>query len=468
MVQGKEPEKSTSKSKEVHFQEPPAYPKVLGAGRGGRVTPNVYGMKPKPAPRPLSDQEKGRQMREMTWDRAPSVYTHMTIPINAPPVEAILRTGSDSVPALSLGVLTPTEQQKMRMDYYNIRNIALQRSQKCPYLGCNRVFKVSETDRLQRHLWNIHASDQCNFCDERLFKHWTAAQRKHHFLVHHIDNFAYDDRRSLNNDIEILSDGYVDHERESRWNFCSRCGRDHRILNVKGDRSNHDNICYPGATDGRYRWSPCTACGDWIADEKTHTHQCQPRSDEYEKPYCEKCALPLGLFTWDYARKHKECCNGRDNQDDQFCPWCGVALGDSMSVKLGHLRICGRRPDEEAEGPISLETGKLWPAPVETVRRKAPKVGGDQRQKKRLAAEAAAAEKEKIRAELDAAKKTLAALVEDSKGSKSRTALAQGSKSGAALVQGNKSGKDQTSKKATTEYVAALTTSTYYLHSPRP
>lgn len=349
---------------------------VTQAKPSGGVHPNFYGLRPAPQGQPLSDMEKAKHMRQLTWDRAPSVHTHMTVPINAPPVEAILRTGSDSVPILSLGVLTPTEQQKMRMDYYNLRNIVLQRSQKCPYYGCNRVFKISESDKIQRHLSDIHAADKCNFCDTLLYKHWSELQRREHFYREHYHNFAHGDLRRQNNKIIIPFDGHVNQERESLWNFCARCGRDHRELDVKADRANHDNICYPGALDSRDRWISCSHCGRWIGDLKIHTHECRLGVDTKEQPYCSKCSLPLGVFTSDYRSAHLNSCRGRNNIEDQFCPWCGIDLGGSKTLKLGHLRVCGRRPDENAEGPVDFESGKPWPAPAESRKGAGPKLAG--------------------------------------------------------------------------------------------
>ena len=161
--------------------------------QGNHPTNNgAAAFRPYPPARPLREKEplgekgnpKPEQMREYTWDKAPSVHTRNTIPINAPPVEKILRTGSDSLPEMSLGVLTPTEQRRLQTEFYDMRNNALDRSQKCPYQGCKRVFKISETNRLQQHLWNVHVGDRCNFCDVVLYEYWTEDQRRQHLLGH--------------------------------------------------------------------------------------------------------------------------------------------------------------------------------------------------------------------------------------------------------------------------------------------
>lgn len=349
--------------KGVRFQGQSEKPETSAKKPPAGVTPDFYGLKPKPPRQPLSSQEKAQVMREATWDKAPSVHTHMTIPINAPPVEAVLKTGSDSVPALSLGVLTPTEQQRMRMDYYVLRNTALQRSQKCPYRGCSRVFKINDVDRLQQHLDDIHAGEKCNFCDITLFKHWSDDQKQTHFIHKHFECFALENPWKHDDAISIRSEGRVDLDREWRWNFCARCGRDHRSLDVKADRTLHNNLCFPGSKHGQRDRTACSKCGNFVRAGKTHTHRCPDRVEEDEQPHCWRCGLPLGLFTRAYRHKHIAGCKGRNNVVDQFCPWCGISFDDSPIAKLKHLRQCGLRPPD-ADGPVDLATGQPWPVVV--------------------------------------------------------------------------------------------------------
>lgn len=301
-----------------------------------------------PYQRPIIE-EQHRSLREAAYTKAPSVYTNNTIPDNAPPVEKVLRFGFDNLPVMSAGILTPTEQRQVQLDHYALRNIALERSQKCPYRGCSRVFSVAEDARLQAHLVDVHEAEKCNFCDEVLYRYWTENQRRAHFLAEHSRLFVTRTGMAEDNSFTMPSQHRTDYEREARWTFCARCGRNHDILDIKADRVHHDNVCYQGNDAERMQiWDGCVKCGAHIPTGSKAPHYCQQLFNPDESPYCDKCALPLGLFSDLYRATHQLHCRGQSHDDGKYCPWCGI----EVSPRASHINECSQRPDADAEGPV--------------------------------------------------------------------------------------------------------------------
>lgn len=312
-------------------------------------------------PQPVPRGETRRDVREVTYPNPPSVYADNEIPQNAAPIERVLRFGSDNLPPIALGVLTPSEQRKLQIEHYDMRNILLDRSQKCPYRGCDRVFSLAEDDRMQQHLAGAHMGDSCNFCDEVLYHHWTVNQRRAHFLNRHCDLFV--DMHHVENDNRFRAGprphGQVDWERESRYTWCPRCGRDHVTLNATADREHHDLVCYPGAPEGQ--WMVCHKCGE--IHSITKYHECREVVNTMEWPYCHRCGLGVGQFSELYRGKHLLHCMGFRREDVRRCPWCQRDLeeGAESYNKLGHLTHCYAKPDPAAQGPLDPDTGKPWP-----------------------------------------------------------------------------------------------------------
>ncbi|OIW22707.1 hypothetical protein CONLIGDRAFT_153218 [Coniochaeta ligniaria NRRL 30616] len=319
---------------------------------------NPFMRRVNPKTQPPTREQRQQEMREAAYTKPPSVHTHNDMPQNAPPIEKVLRFGSDNQPMVSLGVLTPTEQRHMQLNYYNMRNILLERSQKCPYRGCDRVISLAEEDRMQQHLADAHMGDKCNFCDEVLYAHWTVNQRRAHFLKQHSDLFLIRNEVEDNNRFGARArpHGQVDYERESRWTYCARCGRDHTDLNARADREYHDTVCYPGAP--KDDWAVCVKCG--VIHSITERHTCREVANTFEWPYCEDCGLATGLFSELYRATHQLHCKGFNSEDAKYCPWCGLETDSDPSMKLLHMRQCDMCPDEQAEGPLD-ENFEPWP-----------------------------------------------------------------------------------------------------------
>ncbi|KAH8655965.1 hypothetical protein BGZ61DRAFT_541145 [Ilyonectria robusta] len=149
--------------------------------------------------RPRSPHPVDSEERLETWSEQPSIHDRPDahawlglggypplpkIPINAPPVEAILRTTS-SVPMVSKAVLTVTEQQKLQKNFWALRNFILGRSVKCQYKNCEFSYRVDRPADIEDHLMKEHRADKCMWCDEPLWEFWDHEQKLHHLQTEH-------------------------------------------------------------------------------------------------------------------------------------------------------------------------------------------------------------------------------------------------------------------------------------------
>ncbi|KAL2268406.1 hypothetical protein VTJ83DRAFT_3252 [Remersonia thermophila] len=125
-------------------------------------------------------------LRQYSWARPLDVHMRNEIPVNAPPVDRLLDIRADSVPVVSLSVLTPTEVRQLQRDYHDMRNLVLGRVEKCPYKGCGEAVPTDEPGGMDRHLREQHTAVQCNFgCGEPLFAHWSPSEWRTHFWENH-------------------------------------------------------------------------------------------------------------------------------------------------------------------------------------------------------------------------------------------------------------------------------------------
>lgn len=136
---------------------------------------------------PKSDMDKAAEKRKYSYTHPLSVHTEGNIPINAPPLERLLRPPTESMPIVTQAFLTPTEVLQLQRDYFDLRSIVLRRSVQCNYADCTAVFPANYPERMDRHLQDCHVSWGCNFCDELLYKHWPAEKKVQHYLVNHAD-----------------------------------------------------------------------------------------------------------------------------------------------------------------------------------------------------------------------------------------------------------------------------------------
>ncbi|KAF7553927.1 hypothetical protein G7Z17_g3293 [Cylindrodendrum hubeiense] len=161
--------------------------------------------------RPTSPHPVDSDERFASWSAQPSIFDHAEayeefgdiglwssgdapplvpeIPINAPPVEAILRTTS-SVPMVSKAVLTVTEQQRLQSDFWELRNMILNRTAKCPYKNCNFSYRLDREVDMQHHLVREHRVNECLWCREPLWEFWDMKQKRDHLRNEHRGQLA--------------------------------------------------------------------------------------------------------------------------------------------------------------------------------------------------------------------------------------------------------------------------------------
>lgn len=348
----------------------------------------------------LDDFAKGKIFREWSYGRPLSINMQgqaPSIPINAPPLEALLKTPghgalpSDSVPVISTQVMTPTEQRHLQEAFFRMRTFALNRAQPCPYEGCLAYFPVDDAGLIsfRKHLKDAHMGVNCPFCKDPLFAYYSPKQIKDHFIDNHSDYFSMKD--DLRRDTGATCPDYQNvHRREEMWNYCARCGRNHNLLNVKADRQYHDNTCYPGApiadvvaSDGGTRCF-CRHCGLEDLGSLDSPHDCKATPEDIQqKVFCPECAFPTHVLSRIYAHKHISHCRGAAHDRASWCPWCAIDLTIlSPQAKLKHLADCALKP-LVSQGPLDTTTGNPNPSPRDnednmknhTYFRYAPEVG---------------------------------------------------------------------------------------------
>lgn len=328
---------------------------------------------------PLDSAQRGKAFREWSYGFPLSVNMsnqHPEIPINAPPLEQLFSQrgpdglASTSVPVMSTQTLTPTEQRRLQESLFQMRSIALNRGQNCPYKGCRAYFPVDPDNiaRFHAHLEEKHVGTHCPFCPDTLFTHLPHEDKQKHFVTHHSEYFT------RNGDLlkearlaETIESKKLVHRREEQYSFCPRCGRNHKALNSKADRTQHDNVCFPGNNTRDANMTYCTFCGDpeltgsgapgdpWVA------HACQIARGQGEGPasdaFCKTCALPCSRLGMSYARRHLSNCKTPDVGRDNWCPWCGIDLKSGpRKQRLQHLNDCGLKPFT-GENPVCTDTG---------------------------------------------------------------------------------------------------------------
>ena len=133
----------------------------------------------------VTDIERGHHLREHSYAHPLDVQMNRTIPINAPPVDALLNLRQDSVPTVSLSVLTPTEARRLQKDHYDLRNLILSRTQRCPYDSCGATFPITNQAAIRQHLTEVHTAEKCDACNRRLHGHWSDKKRHKHLISKH-------------------------------------------------------------------------------------------------------------------------------------------------------------------------------------------------------------------------------------------------------------------------------------------
>ncbi|GKT41371.1 uncharacterized protein ColSpa_01552 [Colletotrichum spaethianum] len=312
--------------------------------------------------------------RESSWETQPSVYDngiyHPSFPINAPPVESVMRTGGSRVPMITKNALTVTEQHEIQGALWNARGMVLDRILECPYEGCNFTYRVDEDKKLVRHLEEKHNGQKCPWCDNRLFSFWSRKQKEAHYKSAHADELqrmleqpqtpvprpptsqtsvterprdAIGSLASPLSSFKIMERARLPagplprpvpppraSEKEADYRYCDRCGRDHTELRGRAEREHHDRVCVPLAEGGGL-CTFCEVCGDceWKTERDAkefapfdeYPHKCRGNVHR-NKPHCTKCGLSMNEMTDEVIDKHRKYCAGYYGTMGCFCPYC--------------------------------------------------------------------------------------------------------------------------------------------------
>ncbi|GKT65163.1 hypothetical protein ColTof3_12502 [Colletotrichum tofieldiae] len=357
-----------------------------------------------------------RHPRELSWETQPSVYDNgiynPSFPINAPPVESVMRTGGTRVPMITKNVLTVTEQREVQGTLWNTRGMVLDRISECPYQGCNFTHRVDQDKKLVRHLEENHAGQKCPWCDTLFFPFWSRKQKEAHYksahagqlrsMLEHPQNPAPPPQKSQTSTAGKPRDASVPltpplssfkimerarlpagplprpvpppkaSEKEADYRYCDRCGRDHTQLRGRADRERHDRVCVPLAEGGGL-CTFCEACGDreWKTERDAkefapfddHPHKCRGTVHR-NKPHCTKCGLSMNEMTDEVIDRHRTYCAGYYGTMGCFCPYCqrhfvNDKTQDPIEDIKRHVLECNKRDPKKAT-PYEIYPETYW------------------------------------------------------------------------------------------------------------
>ncbi|KAH6667071.1 hypothetical protein F5X68DRAFT_160328 [Plectosphaerella plurivora] len=326
-----------------------------------------------------------KDLRLQSWSRPQSLYDgdgdfHPYIPLNSAPIESMLRVSKgSSVPMVSKGVLTPSEQRDLQLQVHALRNLNLLRTHICQYQDCNFSCRTDDTKALLDHQ-ESHVKYRCPWCPDTLFEHYHEKSRDKHFREKHADKLArlavqaeaegldknellyklrkeyveprikkqpVDPRSALQTSYSVTvprpggepvvhSHPAKAHSWEKEYSHCDRCGRNHGFLDNKADRAHHDRLCVPHAK-GAGVCGFCKSCGEreWATEKDAKKwsagvefpHSCRGLVHA-GSPHCGKCGVSMQKMTDAYIDKHRQHCMGYGSMVASFCPYCADPLNN--------------------------------------------------------------------------------------------------------------------------------------------
>ncbi|OLN96919.1 Reticulocyte-binding protein-like protein [Colletotrichum chlorophyti] len=424
--------KSLNKNRQSAQQWGPRYGHVLpfrqelGLPRLDATKP--WFSKPKPPTAKQKNEKKPtKTQRERTWTEQPSITDNgvynPSIPINAPPVEDIMRIGGGSVPMVVNNVLTATEQRRLQEHYWTLSRVKIDRVTECPFAKshkCQFTHRVNEEEQPRKHIEEVHFQEKCAWCDVLFSKNWTRKQRSRHYRTEHraelekltgksaqpahvvrsrtsgtpsnqrtgslftqinpeqtsksLSNYRIVDPRPPVGPLPKPMPPAKASAQEANYRYCDRCGRDHSMLKDRADRDHHDRVCVPLA-EGAKRCTFCKTCGDrsWntakdgsdLAPFDDFPHKCRGLSHPM-KPFCTKCGLSMKNLTDERIDRHDKYCNGYFGDLGSFCPCCQKAFVKdgkrevSVEETRRHIQECSASRNMSTVVPYDLYPQEYW------------------------------------------------------------------------------------------------------------
>ncbi|KAL2881203.1 hypothetical protein SGCOL_003494 [Colletotrichum sp. CLE4] len=401
----------------IPFRKELSLPAIVPPGKLHHVVfqePKTAPLAPRKSANPLP-REPDQTPRERSYVQQPSIFDmgvwNPSFPINAPPVEAVLRTGAGRVPMVTKNVLTPSEQRELQDKVWSLSKVNLARLAACPYQECRFTYRQDEDEILLTHLEKTHVGEQCPWCDTQLLRHWSCKQKEEHYRDSHADQLRkvlqlpetpkssstqtkvipQRPRNSPSGATTSLSTFRITDQtrpplgplpqpeqpakasdREKGYRYCDRCGRDHKELKSYEDRKHHDRVCVPLA-EGAGRCTFCKLCGDreWktekdakdIAPFDTYPHKCHGTLQE-NKPHCTKCGFSMNRLSDEKIDKHRKFCGGFYGTLGCFCPYCQKSfVSDGTQEPVDdirkHITTCPKQEGAKPS-PWDIYPEALW------------------------------------------------------------------------------------------------------------
>jgi hypothetical protein len=270
------------------------------------------------------------------------------------PAKELILSAGDSMPAVYVQRLTPTDIYQLVDENSELRNEVLERKKKCEI--CNTTFEFFLKDNIREHYKehsdSLQAAGNCPLCD-LTWAVTTVAEKRAHLLIHQesiegekILDFWRDltcpvcdeDLQKLTTE-EILK--HTSNHPPGMVRFCSRCSFELEIA-TSVELANHDQKCKEVRV--KYNREFCTKCGKERSGETDN--QCANHSvgrcEHKPNRYCPRCGVnehEIDHPSWLSHKNHR--CRTPGGLRKSFCGKCAKNLRDMTTLELDfHKQDC--------------------------------------------------------------------------------------------------------------------------------
>lgn len=275
----------------------------------------------------IAEQNRLDRLQRESYSRSISVIEPGQQPaavLYGPAKELILAAGN-SMPAVHIQRLTPTDIRQLVDENSELRNEVLERKKKCEL--CTTTFESYQKDEIRLH-YKAHAdalqaAGNCPLCGQS-WAVMNTTEKRMHLLLH---------QKSIEN--KKMTDFWKDHT-------CPVCDIDlHKMSpeEILQHTSNHQ----PGLV--RF----CSRCSFDLeaaidVELRNHADKCKEVLRHYDREFCTQCSKERTHETDQQWANHKR--DGICNQSNQhFCPKCSVNEDDlPHPVWLSHKNHRCRTP----------------------------------------------------------------------------------------------------------------------------